>query len=209
MKDLIVYGAGGHGRVVADVAERCGYNVLGYADDGLTQSGLTVPGHAVLGSLDDLSGETDHALLFVAIGRNAARQQAAQRAQTAGWRFATLVHPSAQIGSRVAIGHGTVVMPNCVINADARIGAHAIVNTAATVDHDCDIGDFVHIGPGVHLAGNVSVGQRTQLGVGSNVIPGIAIAEDVMVGAGATVIRQLDGGLTVVGTPARPVRVRI
>jgi len=210
MNDVVIFGAGGHGRVVADVAVRCGYRPIGFVDDACDELGPFAGGHPILGRLEDLGPEDVANLwLVIAIGQNEARQRVAERALAQGWRFATLVHPSAQVGSRVTVGPGTVVMANVVINTDARIGAHVIINTAATVDHDCAIDDFVHIGPGSHLAGHVSVGKATQIGIGSRVTPGVAIADHVTVGAGATVIRPVGPGLTVVGTPAKPIPVRV
>ncbi len=206
---LIIYGAGGHGRVAADVAELCGYSVVGFFDDRPERYGSMIAGRPMLGHLKPMAPDAAGAKhLFIAIGDNEAREHAANRATAAGWRLATLVHPSAQIGSRVEIGADTVVMANSVINADARIGAHVIVNTGATIDHDCGIADLVHVGPGANLAGQVSVGRGTQLGIGSTVIPGIVIAEGVTVGAGATVVDPLPPRVTAVGTPARPIGSR-
>jgi sugar O-acyltransferase (sialic acid O-acetyltransferase NeuD family) len=204
---LVVFGAGGHAKVVIDIIERQGnYEIAGLFDDDLKYRGQRFFGYPVLGTRADLparvSAQLRHAI--VAIGDNANRAAVAAHLDQLGWRFANAVHPRASIGRGVNIGPGSVVMAGCVVNADAYLGAQVIVNTGATVDHDCRIEDNVHIAPGCHLCGNVGVGQGSLLGAGSTVIPGVSIGKQVIVGAGSTVIRDVADETRVSGSPARP-----
>jgi acetyltransferase EpsM len=211
-RDIVICGAGGHGKVVADIIMKASPSckLLGFLDDTPELTGrevLDVPVIGVIqGDLKELVGGCD---FIIAIGSNEAREAVAGEAARSGATFAVALHPSAQVGTGVSIGRGTVVMANAVINPGVCIGTHVIVNTAATVDHDCVVEDFVHISPGVHLAGEVKVGRGAHIGIGASVIPGVKIGEWAVVGAGATVIEDVPAGATVVGTPARDIRRKV
>ena len=204
---LVVFGAGGHAKVVIDIIEQQGiYEIAGLLDDDLKHQGKRFFGYPVLGTRADLpalfSAQLRHAI--VTIGDNASRAAVAAHLDQHGWRFASAVHPRASVGRGVKIGPGSVVMAGCVVNADAYLGGQVIVNTGATVDHDCRIEDAVHLAPGCHLCGGVRVGQGSLIGAGSTVIPGVNIGRNVIVGAGSTVIRDVADAMTVSGSPARP-----
>ena len=206
-ENLLVYGAGGHAKVVIDIIEQQGsYDIAGLADDEVKRKGSRFFGYPVLGTRADLPNL--HAaglhLAIIAIGDNAGRAAIADLLARQGWQFATAVHPRACVGRGAEIAPGCVVMAGCVINADARVGAHAIINTGATIDHDCRIADHVHIAPGCHLCGGVSVGQQSFLGAGTTVTPGVTIGSKAIVGAGSAVIRDVDDEARVSGVPARP-----
>lgn len=204
---LVVFGAGGHAKVVIDIIERQGtYEIAGLLDDDITHKGGRFFGYPVLGTRAELpaliSAQLCHAI--VTIGDNASRAAVTAHLDQHGWRFANAIHPCASVGRGVKIGPGSVVMAGCVVNADAYLGSQVIVNTGATVDHDCRIEDAVHIAPGCHLCGGVSVGQGSLLGAGTTVTPGVRIGRKVIVGAGSTVIRDVADEARVSGSPARP-----
>ena len=204
---LVLFGAGGHAKVVIDIIEQQGdYEIAGLLDDDLKHRGTLFFGYPVLGARADLaaliSTQLRHAI--VTIGDNSNRAAVAAHLDQHGWRFASAVHPRASIGRGAKIGPGTVVMAGCVVNADTYLGAHVIINTGATVDHDCRIEDAVHIAPGCHLCGGVSVGRGSLLGAGSSVTPGVRIGSKVIVGAGSTLVRDVADDARVSGSPAKP-----
>lgn len=204
---LVVFGAGGHAKVVIDAIERQGsYEIAGLLDDDIRRKGGLFFGYPILGTRADLPAlrAADLRLAIVAIGDNAGRAAVAALLAQQGWRFATVVHPGACLGRGVEIAPGCMIMAGCVVNADARLGAHAIVNTGATIDHDCRIAENVHIAPGCHLCGGVNVGQGSLLGAGTTVGPGIKIGSKVIVGTGSAVIRDVADDAKVYGVPARP-----
>ncbi len=200
---LIIVGMGGHSKVVADVARRCGYQVLGFLDSRRPDA----PHGPYLGTVEELSEQIiADAAFFVGIGNNAIRQKVAGQLRAKGALLATLIDPSAIIGSGVTIGEGTLVMPGCIINADSAIGRQVILNTAATVDHDCAVADGVHLSPGVHLAGAVRVNELSHVGIGASVIQGVTIGARSVIGAGAAVIGDIPSDVTAVGVPAKVIR---
>jgi len=206
-QELIVFGAGGHAKVVIDLIERQGhYAIAGVFDDDLTRKGERFFGYQVLGTRADLPAHSSATprRAIVTIGDNAARAAVAAYLDQRDWRFVNAIHPRASISRGATIEPGSVVMAGCVVNADAYLGAHVILNTGATVDHDCRIEDAVHIAPGCHLCGGVSVGRGSLIGAGSTVTPGVRIGERVIVGAGSTVLRDVADGARISGVPARP-----
>lgn len=209
---FLVWGAGGHGRVVADVVRATGGTVVGFVDGDPAKAGRPpVPGAPpvllaeaellrVLGGGQGAAGGWD--ALAPGIGDNRARLRAFGLAAGAAWP--ALVHPSAVLSPSASIGAGTVVMPRAVLNADARVGRAAIVNTGAIVEHDCVVGDGAHLSPGCVLAGGARVGEGAWVGAGAIVLPGVAVGPWAVVGAGAVVVRDVPGGTVVAGVPARP-----
>ena len=203
MKHLAILGASGHGKVVADCAELCGWQAVSFFDDawpGKRANG----GWSVMGDTTDLLrrvGEFDGVL--VAIGNNAVRQARLRLLAEQGGVLPVLVHPSAVVSRYASLGAGSVVFAGAVLNADCQVGAGAIINTGATVDHDCVLGDAVHVSPGAHLAGGVIVGDRSWLGIGSSARQLVRIGGDVVVGAGAAVVSDVANECVVTGVPAR------
>ena len=195
MNRLIIIGASGHGKVVADIAKKNGYTDIVFLDDGgkVSECG----GFPVIGKTENVPDGD----LFVAIGNAEIRKRFMEANQ--GRTFPVLIHPSAVIADDVIIGEGSVIMAGAVINPGTKIGRGVIVNTSSSVDHDCIIGDFVHIAVGAHLCGTVNVGEKTWIGTGVTVINNISIFNDCMIGAGAVIVKDIKEQGTYVGVPAR------
>jgi len=203
MKHLMLIGAGGHGRVAADIAAILGYRPIEFLDNNWpeVQKNEIWP---VVGRPDnERLSETvsSGAEVFVSVGDNKVRQQLSEL--LIGANVQRLVHPSAIISANARISEGTIIVAGVIVNAFAIIGNGVILNTACTIDHDCQIGDYAHISPGVNLAGNVSVGARSWIGIGAAIKEGVIIGKDVMIGAGAVVIKDVADGSKVAGVPAR------
>lgn len=202
MKSLAIAGAGGHGRVVADMATLCGWSPIFF--DDARQAGSTVLGWPYQGSIEEMvtwAGSFDGAV--VAIGDNAARLALNQRLREVGAKLVSIVHPSATISQHAVLGAGSLVMPNAVVMTGAVVGEANIVNTAASVDHDCRLSAAVHVSPGARLCGGVTVDDLVWVGAGATVIPGVRVGRSAVIGAGSVVIRDVEANAIVVGNPAR------
>jgi sugar O-acyltransferase (sialic acid O-acetyltransferase NeuD family) len=203
MSGLLVVGAGGHAKVVADILLSQGLNVAGFLDDDPNTWGGTPLGLPVLGSVDSYASYSPEGLVM-GVGSNIARKQVVERlgAEAHGlWRNA--VHPKATLASSVRLGVGVVVAAGVIVNPDSVLGDHVIINTGAIVDHDCTIGSYTHIAPGVKLAGGACVGEGALIGIGASVIPLRTIGEWATVGAGAVVVDDIPDGVIAKGVPAR------
>jgi sugar O-acyltransferase (sialic acid O-acetyltransferase NeuD family) len=206
-KTLIIIGAGGHGKVVADCARATGqYSQIKFLDGEYPTLNRVASWHVVAHQQDYADFEDSNTWFFVAIGNNSTRQTWQQTLQSQGHKIATLVHPNACLAEDVEIGVGTLVLAGTVINISSKLGQGCIINTGATVDHDCNISGFCHIAPGVNLAGAVSLGDQVFIGVGSAVIQCLTIGLKSTIGAGSTVLSNLPANVTAVGSPARVIK---
>lgn len=194
---LSLVGASGHGKVIAEIAERVGHEIQAFYDrDESKQFVFNYP---------VIHKEVPSSLnIVISIGNNTIRKRIAEGLQDAN--FIDLVHPKSSVSNRVTIGEGTVVMAGVSINSESKIGKHCIVNTNASIDHDCEIADYVHISPNAALAGNVSVGEGTHIGIGASIIQGIQIGSWCTIGAGSVIIKDVPDGSTVVGNPGRIIK---
>jgi sugar O-acyltransferase (sialic acid O-acetyltransferase NeuD family) len=201
---LIVFGGGGHAKVVIDAAEKQGFQRIQVADDAARVWGASLMGYRILGGREALLQLHERPPAIVAVGDNGIRCAIADWLEIHGFPLATVIHPSVHLGRGASIGRGSLLVAGAIVNSDAVIGANVIVNTAATVDHDCVVGDGVHLAPGTHLCGEVQVGAGSLLGVGAVAIPGVKIGSRCVVGAGSVVLNDLCDEARVAGVPARP-----
>lgn len=201
--EVVVFGAGGHAKVVADVLRSAGVVVRAFL---ASESGGSIDGIPVLeegAAVDELVASAQLPGAIVAIGDNGVRARVAARVRERGFALVNAISPTAYLAHDVVLGSGILIAPQAAINAASVIGDDVIINTGATVDHDNRIAAGAHIAPGSHLAGNVSVGERTFLGVGTAVIPEITIGADSVIGAGSVVIRDIPPRTRAWGNPAR------
>lgn len=207
---IVVFGAGGHAIVVADILNQMNqYHIVGFLDDVRHEHhGTKFAGASILGGSNKLAtlraDGVAHAI--VAIGHCSTRSRIAEMLVHAGFRLVCAIHPRACIANNVEIGPGCLVAAQTAINPGSRLGANVIVNTGATIDHECEIGAAAHIGPGAHLAGRVKVGERAWIGIGCCVSDRVHIGSDAFIGAGAVVVRDIPAGMLAYGVPARVIR---
>ena len=202
-RPLVVFGAGGHGKVVADILLALGERVAGFLDDG-KPSGSIVLGLPVLGSR--LWLDTNLARVALGVGDNATRAKVADACVASGSELVSAVHPRAVVAPSVRVEAGAVIMALAVANADAVIGRGAIVNTAAVVEHDCIVGRFAHVSPGAVMGGGCRIDAFAQLGIGAAMLPGTSIGESSVVGGGALVAKDIPRSIVAIGVPARTLR---
>lgn len=209
MSGLLIVGAGGHGKVVADTALETGcWQEIAFLDARYPelQHNDVAP---VIGTEGDAGRVRDRfPELVVAIGNSSLRISLLEKFRELGFRLADVIHPRAFVSRDVVLGGGCVVFAQAAINRSARLGLGCIVNTGATVDHDCLLGNGVHCCPGSHLGGGVRIGDFSWVGIGASVIQQISIGARVTLGAGSAVISDIPDHATAVGVPARVVTTK-
>jgi sugar O-acyltransferase (sialic acid O-acetyltransferase NeuD family) len=204
-KHMYLYGAGGHSKVITDILNSLGIEVVGMFDDNPASARFKImevrDGIRLLGEgfpkLD--------APLIISVGNNTRR---AELATLIDGIYGTAIHGTAIISAKATIGAGTVVLHGAIIQAGTQIGRHVLVNTAASIDHDNIIADYAHISPHATLCGHVEVGEGTHIGAGTTVIPSIRIGKWCTIGAGAVVINDIPDFATAVGNPAKVIKFR-
>lgn len=202
-KKVIIIGAGGHAKVIADIIEKSGDEVVGFLDDNKENGATVIKNYKVIGGSNNrfaMAITKENVEFVIAIGDNQKRKEISN---SPNLKFYTAIHPSAQIGLDVRIEEGTVIMANSCINSSAKIGKHCIINTGAIIEHDNIIEDYVHISPNATLGGTVKIGESTHVGIGSIVKNNITICKNCTIGAGAVVVKNILEEGTYVGVPAR------
>ena len=192
---MILIGASGHGKVIADILKLSAERNIIFWDDNAS---VVIPGYIVL---PRQGSSEDHIIL--AIGNNFTRKKIAE---SSSYTYGKAIHPTAIAANDIEIGQGTVLMAAAVINPGSQIGKHCIINTAAVIDHDVIIEDYVHISPNATLAGNVKVKEGAWIGAGATIIQGITIGSWAVIGAGTVVIEDVPDYTVVVGNPARVIK---
>lgn len=202
-KKLLIIGAGGHGKVIADIAKLNGYKEIAFLDDDTTKKkNGKYDVINTTAAIDEYINDYD---FFVGIGDNQIRKKVTLKLKQKNIVQPVLIHPSAIVDESVVIEQGTVVMANVVINADAKIKEGCIINTASSIDHDCIIDSYVHISPGVHIAGTVKIGELTWVGIGASVRNNTVICANSIIGAGSVVVNDILEKGTYVGIPTKKV----
>ena len=194
-KSIYIYGASGHGLVVADIAKSCGYENIVFLDDDTSKGFL---------KFEDIKENRDYHISF-GIGNNQIREKLYKKVKENGFFTPILIHPSSIISSSAKIEEGTVIMPNVVVNAKAYIGKCVILNSSCVVEHESIIGDFVHISPKAAIAGDVKIGNFTHIGIGSSIIQCLEIGKNSIIGAGSVVLKNIGDFKKAYGNPCKEI----
>ena len=190
-KKIAIIGAGGHGKVVGEIAHLNNFKIINFFDDDKDLIKKNFP-FKIKGSLNDLKHNLKYYdSFFIAIGDNKIRFNKANWLNKLNVEIINLIHPKSTFSKYTKLGKGICAMANSVVNPGTYIGDGVIINTSASIDHDCKIGKFVHIAPNATLSGNVSVGQNTLVGTGSSIHPGTKIGKNVKIGVGSNIFKNL------------------
>ncbi len=208
IKDIIIIGAGGHAKVIADIILKRKnlfnekLNIIGFLDDNYKKLEYTkifdIPIIGDTSLIERLEQENNYSYI-IGIGNNEIRVKLSKKFPNLNYK--TIIHPKAIIGTDVVLKEGTVIMANVVINSGTKIGKHCILNTGSIVEHDNEIESYCHLSPNSTLCGNVKVGKKSWIGAGSIVIQNKIIGENTIIGAGSVVIKDIPNNSVVVGTP--------
>lgn len=207
---VIVVGAGGHARAVADALLCLGAQVLGFTDTDATMWGQTHFDLPILGG-DDILARQDTSKVRLANGLgmvNARSSMLRCRVQEVltlqGWTFVPVCHPSAIVSPRAQLADYVQILAGAVVQPGAVIATGAIINTRAVVEHDARVGEWSHVAPGALICGEVWLGRHTHVGAGATVRQGLRIGNHCLVGLGSAVVCDIPNSTVAVGVPARP-----
>lgn len=184
-KRVIVIGAGGHGRSMAEAILLLGRDeLIGFVDDG-ADADSRVWSYPMLGRTDALHTLREHAhAVVVAIGNNSVREKLHARVREAGFELLSVIHPTAFVSPTAALGAGCAVMAGVVVGTEAQLGEGVIVNCGATVDHHCRVDAFGHLGVNASMAGGSVLGHRAWMQAGSALGYGVQVEEDAVLAPG-------------------------
>lgn len=203
MGNLLILGAGGHGKVVADIANLLGrWEKICFLDDNVMLNS-EINGYNVIGDFSNvatLSGSFQDA--FVAIGSNKARLNWQKSLKEYGYTIPSIVHPSSYVGSHSEVGEGTIIKPHASIDTSVYIGNGCIINSNTSIGHDSIIGDGIHMSPGARVGGMSRIGTGSWLCMNSTVSNNLNIGEFTVVAAGSVVLRDLPSKVMAAGIPA-------
>ncbi|MDE7382124.1 MAG: acetyltransferase [Muribaculaceae bacterium] len=181
-----IIGAGGHARVVAELAAECGYEIEGFL--GLEDCDLEIEGVRIPSVVDTP--------MLLAVGDNRRRRIIGENLKA---EYPVVLSRRSYISPTALVGEGSVLMPLAAVQCGVKIGRHCIINTGAVVEHDCRIGDYSHISPNATLCGGVETGENVWVGAGATVLPGVKIGKGAVIGAGAVVVHDVAEGVTAKG----------
>lgn len=193
-KKIAIIGAGGHGKVVGEIALLNQYEVIHFFDDNKNE--INNFPFEIIGNLTQLKDNLEiYDDFFVAIGENQERYQKILWLRDKKVNIVSLIHPKSTISKFSSLGVGTCVMANAVVNSGTSIKDGVIINTSASIDHDCLIEDYSHISPNCSLSGNVRIGKSTHLGTGTSVHPGIHVGKNVKTGISSKIYKNIFDGM--------------
>jgi len=209
LSNLAIIGAGGHGKVIAEIALALNsFKSIDFFDEKITE-GDCVGSWSVRGGLESLILEKQrYSAVALGIGDNLARLRLFKQLTKLNFNLPNMIHPTAFVSPSVQLGEGNIICAGAIISSFTKVESACIFNTASSVDHDCNIESGVHISPGAHLAGNVEVKQAAWVGIGAVVREGGVVGSDSVIGAGAVVLGEVSQGTVVVGLPAKEYKGR-
>lgn len=193
---MILYGAGGHAKVVYDSLLSEGIKLGGIFDDSTAIKSFI--GYKVVNPYSSDLFSNDK--VIISIGSNEIRYELSKKIQH---EIGSTIHSTAFVGLSSEVNIGAMVMAKAAIQTHTQIGKHVIINTGAIVEHDCMIEDYVHVGPGTVICGNVRIGTGALIGANATILPGLSIGKWAIVGAGTVVRKNVEDGATIFGNPAK------
>ncbi|XRD25646.1 NeuD/PglB/VioB family sugar acetyltransferase [Lysinibacillus fusiformis] len=218
MKKLWIIGAGGLGREVYSWAIQHPdyqkvWEIAGFIDDILYNQGYEENKIAKYISKDLLLESfetykiTDSDLFVVAIADADIRRKVFKELKNCSANIITFIHPTVTIGQNVQIGIGTIICPHAILTCDIVVGEGVIINIQACIGHDVEIDDYVTVSGGVHITGGCKIGSDVVFGTNSSLVPLTKVEDKAFLGANSLGVGKIKSNNTVLGVPARRIKI--
>jgi sugar O-acyltransferase (sialic acid O-acetyltransferase NeuD family) len=203
LKKIVVIGAGGLGREVADIIKLTSEKVIGFIDDSTEMQHMSINDIPVLGGIDWFTSKRAKGVYAVcAIGNNYVRKRITKKAEEMGVEFVSVIHPSVKLGTNTKIARGVIICAGSIITCNIRLGSHVFINLDCTIGHDTVLENYVNLAPGVHVSGKCTLKEGCHIYTGACLIPGVTMGEWSEAGAGAVILKNIDPYAVAVGVPA-------
>jgi acetyltransferase EpsM len=206
--DVYIIGCGGNSKVVVDICELSGYNIIGFFDDKYNgHDQLVYHTYYIIGCIDDIT-TYQNINIINSIGDCTTRNKIYQKLSNFNFNpnWINCIHPQSHIAPTAQIGHGNIICYGAFINSDVVIGNFNLINTYAIIEHDCLVGNFNHIAPKTTLCGSITVGTNNLLGAGTTIIPCKKIGNNNTIGAMSCIVTNINDNCTVVGIPGKIIK---
>jgi sugar O-acyltransferase (sialic acid O-acetyltransferase NeuD family) len=190
---IAIFGAGGHGKIAADVAISMGYKEILFFDDKNRSNNIKKFG-TYCGDINKINEIDNKIPFFIAIGDNGLREKFYGLIKKNSKKIVTLIHKNSIVSKYSNIGKCVIIMPGAVVNSSTKLSLGCILNTSSSLDHDCSVNKFTHICPGTTIAGNVKIGKSSFIGAGTTIINNIVIGSNVFIGGGSFVYKNILSG---------------
>lgn len=211
MKNIVIVGAGGVGRETSLIIQQINelkstWNLIGFIDDDVNSWGNVINGYPVIGGMDSLEKLSLDTYVVVAIANYKVKKRIVNKINNK-FKFATIVHPRVLTHDYVTLGEGTIIYEGAILTTNIEVGNHVIISPKCGIGHDSIIKDYVSLLWNVNVSGNDIIEEGVMMGSGATIIQGKKIGKGSTVGAGAVVIDNIDSYSTVVGIPAKVIKV--
>ena len=211
MKNILIFGSGGHAKVIVDIIEKQEeFNIAGFID-GYKEKNSVIMGYRVIGdefSLEDIIVSNEIYGGIIGIGDNLIRAKVRDKIIKIipNFKFVNCIHPKSILGKDATLGVGNVLMAGAIINSSTRINNHCILNTNSSIDHDCLMSDFTSIAPNATIGGNVKIGDYSAIGIGVNIFHNVNIGYNCIIGGGSLVCHDTKENSIYYGSPSKFIR---
>jgi sugar O-acyltransferase (sialic acid O-acetyltransferase NeuD family) len=207
MKKIVIVGAGGFGKEIAWMAQRCGYEVIGFLDSTPEKQNTQIMGFDVLGPIENAKQFIEYEFI-IAIGNPRSRKKILDLFfNDEKFVFATLIDTKALVGENVIIAEGSIICAGAILTVDIEVGRHTIVNINSTIGHDVRIKDFVTIAPNASISGNIELNDYVEIGTNATLREKLVVQEGAMIGMGAVLTKDVERNHVMIGNPAKLLKV--
>lgn len=206
MYDVIILGAGGTGREIAEMFEEVfdveNYRLKGFLSDVLDVLDNYEVDYPLIGTIKDYEVQENDRFIL-AIGDIAGRRKVAESILNRGGKFINFIHPLAKVMKSAKIGQGVIIFPFAWVGADAELADFCFVNLHAACGHDVKLGAFCELAPYSAVAGGTSAGEECLFALHAVVAPKTVLGNNVVISQGSVTQKNQADNMVVIGVPGK------